>query len=137
MRRGPNGDENVEDSAWFPDFFRPDRRSAASYDFDAAEDASTPSTIRAGSEIALDSCSGCHVVSPRQQFRPVGGEEIPSFEAIANGPDATANALLKNFNDTHRKKDAPQATSIFATTYISDLETSQVIAYLLTQRHQP
>ena len=103
----------------------------------AAEDASTPSTIRAGSEIALDSCSGCHVVSPRQQFRPVGGEEIPSFEAIANGPDATANALLKNFNDTHRKKDAPQATSIFATTYISDLETSQVIAYLLTQRHQP
>jgi hypothetical protein len=55
---------------------------------------------------------------------------MPSF-------DVTANTLLKMFNDTHRNKDAPQATSISATTYIAGLETSEVIAYLLMQKYRP
>jgi hypothetical protein len=87
-----------------------------------AEDESNQRVIRAG--------AGCHVVSRHQATQAGQRRRMPSF-------DVTANTLLKMFNDTHRNKDAPQATSISATTYIAGLETSEVIAYLLMQKYRP
>jgi hypothetical protein len=94
-----------------------------------AEDESNQRVIRAG--------AGCHVVSRHQATQAGQRRRMPSFESIANRADVTANTLLKMFNDTHRNKDAPQATSISATTYIAGLETSEVIAYLLMQKYRP
>ena len=101
----------------------------------AAENASKERTIRAGREIAIDACTGCHIVSPHQEFHPLIGDTIPTFEEIANRPGATEDSLLGSFTNTHRNKDLTRTTSIYTTTYISDSEVAEVIAYMLTQKH--
>ncbi|HEY4264436.1 MAG TPA: hypothetical protein VGM72_03900 [Micropepsaceae bacterium] len=103
----------------------------------AGQNPSQESAIRAGHEIALESCTGCHVASPQQEFRPVTGDAIPSFEDIANRPGVSVVSLREALDRTHRNKDAPQRTSISTTTSISDVEASEVIAYILTQKRAP
>jgi mono/diheme cytochrome c family protein len=93
--------------------------------------------IRAGREVAVESCSGCHMVTRYQEFHPAVGAAIPSFEEIANRPGATVVSLREVFDNTHRGKDAPSTSSISSTTYISDRETSAVIEYILTQKQMP
>jgi hypothetical protein len=45
--------------------------------------------IRVGREIAVESCTGYHMATPRREFYPAFGDAIPSFEEIANRPGAT------------------------------------------------
>jgi mono/diheme cytochrome c family protein len=100
----------------------------------ASQNSSEETTIRAGHEIALESCIGCHVASPQQEFRPVTGAGIPSLQDNVNRPGITAASLREIFDRTHRNSSARRTTSISTTTYISDLEAGEVITYMLTQR---
>jgi mono/diheme cytochrome c family protein len=103
----------------------------------AATNAPKESLIRVGREIAVESCTGCHMATRRQEFHPAVADAIPSFEEIANRPGATVVSLRETFDTTHRGKDAPPKSSISSTTYISDIETLAVIEYILTQKHMP
>jgi mono/diheme cytochrome c family protein len=102
-----------------------------------ADDRRDDQLIRAGREVAIESCTGCHVATRHQEFRPVVGATVPSFEEIANWPGITAASLRMSFDSTHRKRGTPRTSSIFATTYISDKEASEVIAYILTKKIVP
>jgi hypothetical protein len=90
--------------------------------------------MRAGHAVAVESCSGCHIAAQHQEFRPVTGDSVPTFEEIANRSAADAASLREAFERTHLGKDAPRSSSIASTIHISDLETSEVIAYILSQR---
>jgi mono/diheme cytochrome c family protein len=52
----------------------------------------------AGRALALQACTGCHIVVPDQPFKPVyaGSPRPPDFKDIANKPNVTA-ASLKRF----------------------------------------
>jgi hypothetical protein len=97
----------------------------------------TESTIRAGREIAVESCTGCHIATRHQDFRPVVVPAVPSFEEIANRPGATARSLRQFFDQTHRHLNSTQNSVFYETADISDQEASEVIAYILTQKHMP
>jgi mono/diheme cytochrome c family protein len=47
-----------------------------------------------GRKLALDACTGCHLVSDDQRFPPLL-KGPPSFREIANGPNVTAASLQR------------------------------------------
>jgi mono/diheme cytochrome c family protein len=48
----------------------------------------------AGRKLALDACTGCHLVSDDQRFAPLL-KGAPSFRGIANRPNVTAASLRR------------------------------------------
>jgi mono/diheme cytochrome c family protein len=48
----------------------------------------------AGLKLALDACTGCHLVSDNQRFAPLL-RGAPSFREIANRPNVTAASLRR------------------------------------------
>jgi len=60
-----------------------------------AQTRSFPGDADAGRHLALFACTGCHVVSTDQPFKPiyVGSPHPPDFKDIANKPRVTADSL--------------------------------------------
>lgn len=98
-----------------------------------AQKQSDESTIRAGHNIALTACIACHVVAPNQGLQPVLGPGIPSFDAIANRPDTTAESLSDAMK-SKRWHDPGMAATLLPMSRISDSERMQVAAYILSLR---
>jgi mono/diheme cytochrome c family protein len=94
---------------------------------------SEASAIRAGQMIAVTSCISCHVVSRDQTLQPVLGPGIPSFEEIANRPDATADSLQAAMK-VARWHDPGMAATLLPMSRISDVGRAQVAAYIMSLR---
>ncbi|HXJ00890.1 MAG TPA: c-type cytochrome [Micropepsaceae bacterium] len=92
--------------------------------------------VRAGHNIAVTTCVGCHTVSPKQTVSPVLGPGIPSFEEIANRPDVTAESLRATMKVARWHDDA-LASRLLPMSHISDKERAEVAAYIVSLRRSP
>jgi mono/diheme cytochrome c family protein len=55
----------------------------------------------AGHRIAIDVCSGCHVVAEHQPNDPLPTQRVPSFQEIADDPKSTRASLRHFITTTH------------------------------------
>jgi len=92
--------------------------------------------IRAGHNIAIGNCVGCHVVSPGQTLQPVLGPGIPSFEEIANRPGASAQTLQAAMKNA-RWHEPGAAATLLPMSRLSDKERAEVAVYILSLRTRP
>ncbi len=88
--------------------------------------------VQAGRALALQACTGCHVVAPDQPFAPVftGPPPPPDFRAIANRPDVTAKSLHR----TLAGLPAVPPPGTMANPDLSDAELANVVAYIMSLR---
>jgi mono/diheme cytochrome c family protein len=87
-----------------------------------AQDLGGAIDVRAGRELAITTCSECHVVVPRRWTpRPVGGP--PDFADIAATPGMTATALFVFLHTPH-----PTMPNLV----LSDRESNDAVAYILS-----
>ena len=93
----------------------------------AAQDSTFGGDAQAGRAFALEVCTPCHVVSSRQ-LSPARLAVGPRFEAIANSPGVTAAGLRAFLATPH--KTMPNLI-------LAPDEAADVVAYLLSLRHQP
>ena len=92
----------------------------------SAQDLAGAGNVRTGRELAVTTCSECHVVVPRRLTRPrVGG--APDFADIANARGMTRTALFVFLHTPH-----PTMPNLV----LSDRESSDAIAYILSLRKQ-
>jgi mono/diheme cytochrome c family protein len=92
----------------------------------SAQDLAGAGIVRAGRELAVTTCSECHVVVPRRRTPPrVGGP--PDFVDIANAPGATRTALFVVLHSPH-----PTMPNLI----LSARESNEAISYILSLRGQ-
>ncbi len=77
-----------------------------------------------GKRLALDLCSGCHVVAP-EQVRPAI-DVVPPFTTIANNPDTTEFRIRGFLHDTPHP--------IMPNFIFTDEEVENLITYILSLR---
>jgi len=91
--------------------------------------------VAAGRALALLACTGCHVVTPDQPFKPIYTEtpRPPDFKAIANQPTVTA-ASLQHYLETLPTipKDGGMANSDLTSEQLRD-----VAAFIISLRDKP
>ena len=92
-----------------------------------------PPDAAAGRALALQACTGCHIVLPQQPFKPVftGSPHPPDFKDIANEPDLTASSLERHLKSLPA---VPQGPSM-ANPDLTSQELADVIAFILTLRN--
>ncbi len=91
-----------------------------------AQDRPTSDAVRAGRELAVTTCSECHVVVPRRfMAQRTGG--APDFVDIANEPSMTAMALVVFLHTPHAS---------MPNLILSDRESNDVIAYIQSLRRE-
>ena len=101
----------------------------------AAAEASAPSgDVRAGRSVATSVCSICHVVAADQELPPFLHPPAPSFTAIANRRTTSADSLRKFLTTTHMNL---KTTAGMPSPQLTDDQTTNVIAYLLSLRRPP
>ena len=87
-----------------------------------AQNPGGPGNVQAGRELAILSCSECHVVVPRRgALRRAGGP--PDFADIAKIPNMTRTALLVFLRSPH-----PTMPNLI----LSDRKANDVIVYILS-----
>jgi cytochrome c1 len=86
----------------------------------------------AGRALALQACTGCHVVQQDQRFKPVftGPPHPPDFKDIANAPHVTAASLQHHLKTLPT---VPQQPSM-ANPDLTSKELRDVVAFILTLR---
>jgi mono/diheme cytochrome c family protein len=82
-----------------------------------------------GRELALQACTGCHVVSVDQRFAPLL-QGAPDFREIANRPNVTAASLRRTIAALPL---VPRKGRI-ANPHLTDDELVDVVAYIMTFR---
>lgn len=87
---------------------------------------------QAGRALALEACTGCHVVAPDQPFKPIYAARPPppDFKDIANRPNVTAASLL------HQLQSMPTIPkdSQMANADLTDEQARDVVAFILSLR---
>ena len=78
--------------------------------------------VRAGRELAVNTCAECHMVIVRHYTKPKR-EPPPDFVEVANAPGTTARALYVFLHTPH-----PTMPNLI----LSDQESANVIAYILS-----
>jgi mono/diheme cytochrome c family protein len=91
-----------------------------------------PADVEAGRHLALLACTGCHVVTPDQPFKPIyeGTPHPPDFKDIANRPNVSAAALqhrLETLPAVPQKSGMPNQD-------LSGEELRNVVAFILSLR---
>jgi mono/diheme cytochrome c family protein len=83
----------------------------------------------AGRKLALDACTGCHIVSDDQRFPPLL-TGAPGFREIANRPKITAASLRRTIAAL------PQVprNGRMANPLLTDDQLADVAAYIMTLR---
>jgi mono/diheme cytochrome c family protein len=83
----------------------------------------------AGRELALEACTGCHVVSDDQRFPPLL-KGAPTFREIVNRPKVTAASLRRAIAAL------PQVprNGRMANPLLTDNQLADVVAYIMTLR---
>ena len=101
-------------------------------DFAARAQPKPAGDVKEGRTLALEACTGCHIVAADQPFKPIYiGEVRPlDFKDIANKPGVTADSLI-HYLDTLPliPKDSQMANAD-----LSPEQTSDVVAYILSLR---
>jgi mono/diheme cytochrome c family protein len=95
------------------------------------EAAELTGNAQAGHEVALISCTGCHVVASDQPFKPVYPAKLPDFNTIANKPNTTA-ASLQHFLET--LPEVPKRGQM-GDPLLSRQDLRNVVAYILSLRN--
>jgi cytochrome c553 len=97
-----------------------------------AERKSAAGDADAGRHLALYACTGCHIVSLNQPFRPIyaGLPHPPDFKEIASRPGVTADSL------EHYLQSSPTVPerSGMANMDLSNTQLRDVVAFILTLR---
>jgi mono/diheme cytochrome c family protein len=83
----------------------------------------------AGRELALDACTGCHIVSDDQRFPPLL-TGVPGFREIANRPNVTAASLRRTIAALPQ---VPRNGGM-ANPLLTDDQLADVAAYIMTLR---
>jgi mono/diheme cytochrome c family protein len=96
-----------------------------------AESAERAGDAQAGHEVALISCTGCHIVASDQRFKPVYPAQLPDFKTIANKPNTTA-ASLEHFLTT---LPAVPKRMQMGDPLLSREDLRNVVAYILSLRN--
>ena len=105
----------------------------------AATDATAPAAPtgdpQAGRALALEACTGCHVVAPDQPFKPIyaATPRPPDFKDIANRPNITAASLL---HDLQSMPTIPKDSKM-ANADLTEEQARDVVAYILSLRGKP
>ena len=99
--------------------------SAAAFSV-SAQDLAGAGNVRAGRELAVTTCSECHVVVPRR-LTPPRLDGPPDFVDIANAPDTTRTALFVFLHAPH-----PTMPNLI----LSARESDEAISYILSLRKQ-
>jgi mono/diheme cytochrome c family protein len=101
----------------------------------AAHAQTKPGSPAAGRILALQACTGCHIVAPDQPFKPVftGPPHPPDFKDIANDPNVTAAKLRSHLSSLpvvprHPGMANPELTSE---------QLRDVAAFILSLRDKP
>ena len=100
----------------------------------AAAKAHSGSAAR-GRQIAIDLCSTCHVVAPDQDVPPVLKQPTPSFQAIADRPGVSAEALRRFLGATHWDQKTVPVT--MPSPMLSAQQKSDVVGYIFSLRRRP
>jgi len=89
----------------------------------------------AGHILALQACTGCHIVAPDQPFKPVftGPPQPPDFKGIANGPGVTAATLQRHLSSLPA---VPRRPSM-ANPELTPKQLRDVTAFILSLRDKP
>jgi len=88
-----------------------------------------------GRTLALQACTGCHLVSPDQPFKPIytGTPRPPDFREIANRPNTTAASLRHHLQTLPAvPKDLHMANPLLSTQELRD-----VVAFIIMLRDKP
>lgn len=88
--------------------------------------------IVAGRALALDACSGCHVVASNQPYMPIykGTIRPPNFKDIANKPNASAPSLRMYLSSLPA---IPKASQM-ANPDLTEEQLRDVTAFIMTLR---
>ena len=94
----------------------------------------TPGNAETGRSFALLACTGCHIVSSDQSFKPVytGSPHPPDFKDIANRPNVSAEMIRKHLESLH----IPPKDGMPDLMLTGDQE-ADVIAFILSLRDKP
>jgi mono/diheme cytochrome c family protein len=86
-----------------------------------------------GRALALEACTGCHLVESDQPFKPIYQGELkpPDFKDIANQPNVTADSLIHYLDSlpTIPKR------SRMANAVLTSEQTRDVVAFILSLRN--
>lgn len=90
--------------------------------------------VEAGRALALQACTGCHVVASDQPFKPIyrGAIQPPDFKAIADLPDVTAASLQHHLATLPT---IPQ-NSHMANPALTDAQIREVVAFIVSLRNK-
>ena len=90
---------------------------------------------QAGRALALQACTGCHIVAPDQPFKPIYAGDIhpPDFKDIANKPGATAASLIHYLDTLPTIPNHPHMANVDLT----PTETRDLAAFILSLRAKP
>jgi cytochrome c2 len=94
---------------------------------------SEEATASQGQHFALLACAPCHVVATNQEAPPILRNPGPSFVAIANRPETTADSLSAFLSTTHAKIATPTG---MPNPRLAEYQMVEVISYILSLRHK-
>jgi len=101
-------------------------------DFAVRAQPKPPGDVKEGRTLALEACTGCHIVAADQPFKPIyAGDVRPlDFKDIANKPEVTADSLIHYLDSLPLiPKDSQMANAD-----LSPEQTRDVVAYILSLR---
>ena len=85
----------------------------------------------AGRDLAVEACTGCHIVSVDQPFAPLI-KGSPDFREIANRPNVTAASLRR----TIAAMPVVPRKGGMANPHLTDDQVADVAAYIMTLRER-
>lgn len=88
-------------------------------------------TVRRGHDLAAVARATCHRVAVDQRSAPILAPPAPSFDAIAQRADSSADALGNFIVSTRRTPEHPTA---MPNPHLSQYQVDQVVAYILSLR---
>ena len=88
--------------------------------------------VQAGRDVALRSCTGCHVVASDQRFKPVYPRPLSDFKTIANKPSTTTTSVRQFLE---RLPAVPKPGQM-ANPLLSGEELRDVAAYIVSLRDE-
>jgi len=87
--------------------------------------------VRQGRHLAILLCTSCHFVAPDQPYAPTLSPPAPSFAAIAQRQDVSADSLTKFLSTTNQGWNNPRG---MPNPNLAAFQTKAIVAYILSLR---
>lgn len=95
------------------------------------QETDTADDVRKGRHLAILLCTSCHFVAPDQPYAPTLSPPAPSFAAIAQRQDVSADSLTKFLNTTNQSWNSPRGMPY---PNLAPFQTKAIVAYILSLR---